>query len=111
MKGIELCADCAYYSMKTHKCGLGCTIEPDLEKGEDVRFFVDCLLPEVQEIRHGHWIKENREVGGCFKLYQSYIHCSECGNEHYYGTGTMPKYCDECGARMDLKDGEQNDRI
>lgn len=56
---------------------------------------------DVQPVKHGHWIKENREVGGYFKLYQSYIHCSECGNEHYYGTGTMPKYCDECGTRMD----------
>lgn len=55
---------------------------------------------DVQRIRRGHWIEEEREVGGCFKLYQKYIHCSECGNEHYSGTLPKPKFCDECGADM-----------
>ena len=94
MKGIELCADCAYYSMKTHKCGLGCTIEPDLEKGEDVRFFVDCLLPEVQEIRHGRWINV---IGDDYE-------CSEC-KAAVWSRNTNPienyHYCWRCGAKMD----------
>lgn len=38
MKGICLCCECAYYSMKQHKCNRGCKVEPELSKGEDVRF-------------------------------------------------------------------------
>lgn len=26
-----------------------------------------------------------------------------CGNEHYYGTGDKPNFCDKCGAKMDLE--------
>ena len=100
MKGIELCAECAYYNMKSHKCTRGCKIDPDSKKGEDVRFFVDCPLPDVQLVRYGHWIEEVREVGGFFKLYQTYIHCSECGKEHYSGTLPKPNFCDNCGADM-----------
>lgn len=47
MKGISLCADCAYYDLKKHKCKRGCTVDPDISKGEDVRFYVDCPLPDV----------------------------------------------------------------
>jgi len=32
MKGIELCAECAYYNMKSHKCTRGCKIDPDSNK-------------------------------------------------------------------------------
>lgn len=100
MKGIELCAECAYYNMKSHKCTRGCKIDPDRNKGEDVRFFADCPLPDVHPVRQGHWIEEVREVGKTFRLYQTYIHCSECGKEHYSGTLPKPNFCDECGADM-----------
>lgn len=68
MKGITLCADCAYYNMRTHKCKRGATGEPDLSKGDDVRFFTDCPLTDVKPVRHGRWIPieddlpENRVV-------------------------------------------------
>lgn len=55
---------------------------------------------DVQPVKHGHWIEEVREVGGFFKLYQTYIHCSECGKEHYSGTLPKPNFCDNCGADM-----------
>ena len=55
----------------------------------------------VQAVRHGHWIEEVREIGETFRLYQTYIHCSECGKEHYSGTLPKPNFCDECGTRMD----------
>lgn len=29
-----MCADCAYYNMKTHKRTRGCTGEPDIENGD-----------------------------------------------------------------------------
>lgn len=43
MKGITLCAECAYYSTKKHKCTRGAT-----DEGEPTaRFYADCPLPEV----------------------------------------------------------------
>ena len=51
MKGITLCADCAYYDLKKHKCNRGATVDPDISKGHDVRFYVDCPLPDVQEVQ------------------------------------------------------------
>ena len=42
MKGIACCADCAYYSMKKHKC----TRATDEGKPTD-HFYADCPLPDV----------------------------------------------------------------
>lgn len=58
MKGITLCADCAYYNMKKHKCARGCKIDPDVSKGENPSFYVDCPLPDAEPV-------------------QKWIHCSE----------------------------------
>ena len=54
MKGITLCADCAYYNMKKHKCTRGCKIDPDVSKGENPSFYVDCPLPDVEPLQK--WI-------------------------------------------------------
>lgn len=54
MKGITLCSDCAYYDLKKHKCNRGATVDPDISKGHDVRFYVDCPLDDVEPVRH--WI-------------------------------------------------------
>lgn len=93
MKGIELCADCAYYNMKSHKCTRGCKIDPDTKKGDDIHFFVDCPLTDVQPVRHGHWIISSDGY---------YPYCSECKARL---EGKPTKFCGECGARM-IKDGE-----
>jgi hypothetical protein len=50
VKGITLCADCAYYDMKKHKCCQGAVGEPNLEKGDDVRFFTDCPLDDCEPV-------------------------------------------------------------
>lgn len=50
---------------------------------------------DVQEVRHGKWIKEENGV----------IICSECGEE-YEWDDYRSSYCEFCGARMD---GEEND--
>ena len=42
MKGINCCADCAYYSMKKHRC----TRASDEGKPTD-HFYADCPLPTV----------------------------------------------------------------
>ena len=54
MKGITLCADCAYYNMMKHKCTRGCKIDPDVSKGENPGFYVDCPLPDVEPLQK--WI-------------------------------------------------------
>ena len=43
MKGIKLCAECAFYSMKKHKCMNGAT---DEGKATD-HFYADCPLYDV----------------------------------------------------------------
>lgn len=43
MKGITLCAECAYYSMKKHKCTRGATDEGTATS----RFYADCPLDTV----------------------------------------------------------------
>lgn len=63
-------------------------------------FLAAIPAADVQPVHHGHWIQERKDVGGCFKLYQTYIHCSECGKEHFSGGPPKPNFCDECGARM-----------
>ena len=98
MKGITMCADCAYYNMKTHKCTRGCTVEPDIENGDDVRFFTDCPLPDVAEVRRGRWIDAHFVSGGDFNR------CSECGcyiEKTYFANDYNVRYCPNCGARMD----------
>lgn len=43
MKGISVCADCTYYSLKKHKCERGCTDEGSARDP----FYIDCPLPDV----------------------------------------------------------------
>ena len=91
MKGIKLCADCAFYSMKTHECGRGAKIEPNISKGEDVGFYVDCPLPDVESVRHAYW-----------KVDKGDMWCSACGYEDVTEFGELDsyKYCPGCGAVM-----------
>ena len=96
MKGIELCADCAYYNMKSHKCTRGCKIDPDTKKGEDIHFFVDCPLTDVQPVKHGKWIYPYKD--------KDINQCSECRNyvqDKISNVREMFAYCPFCGAKMD----------
>ena len=46
MKGITLCSECAYYSMKKHKCTRGAK-----DEGEPTaRFYADCPLDDVASV-------------------------------------------------------------
>ena len=104
MKGITLCADCAYYNMRTHKCKRGATGEPDLSKGDDVRFFTDCPLTDAKPVRNGTWkYGYNPDVG--FLCY----FCSACGKEAYWDTDYGQQrfdFCPNCGA--DMRGGAEN---
>ncbi|MBP0976584.1 MAG: hypothetical protein J6P89_00175 [Oscillospiraceae bacterium] len=47
------------------------------------------------------WIVETRKADGIFDLYQDFIICSSCHDEHYYGSGgDKPNFCENCGRRM-----------
>lgn len=59
MKGIKLCGECANYSYKKHKCLLGCNKETDPRS----KFYDDCPLPDVVEVKHGYWLTKRREDG------------------------------------------------
>ena len=63
----------------------------------------DCILdgvlnlleeqPTIDPVKHGHWIFVGDMV--------SYIKCSECGDDICWVNSKRPKYCPNCGARMD----------
>ena len=96
MKGITLCADCAYYSMKKHCCTRGATQDPD----PSAPFYADCPLDEVVPVRTGRWVmtlytttsKRGRVISN--KKYA----CSECG---YSNGRKQSDYCPNFGAKMD----------
>ena len=52
----------------------------------------------VDPVKHGHWVFVNDMV--------SYIKCSECGGDICWVNTKRPKFCPNCGARMD---GDAND--
>lgn len=61
-------------------------------------------------VRHGRWIKKRywSEGAGMGERYGYYYSCSKCGNLVCGGYDECgKKYCDECGARMYGKGGEQ----
>lgn len=63
----------------------------------------DCILdgvlnlleeqPTIDTVKHGHWIFVKDMV--------SYIQCSECGDDVCWVNPKRPKYCPNCGAKMD----------
>ena len=66
-------------------------------------FDVAVMPPaDVVKVRHGKWIK-HRDEYDC-----EYIECSVCGENFYppenaFEFDIMPKYCQECGAKMDRR--------
>lgn len=77
--------------------------------------FIDYIdhAPTVDAVpvRHGRWIKKRywSEGVGMGERYGYYYSCSKCGNLVCGGYDECgKKYCDECGARMDGKDGDGN---
>ena len=53
-------------------------------------------LPAQDPVKHGHWIFVEDMV--------SYIKCSECGDDICWVNTKRPKYCPNCGAKMDSDD-------
>ena len=64
----------------------------------------DCIelisrapIADVVEVKHGRWIKKNNKR-----------HCSIC-NAIYFSNNDDFNYCFNCGAKMDRKDGKNNE--
>ena len=71
----------------------------------------DAPTVDAVPVRHGRWIKKRywSEGAGMGERYGYYYSCSKCGNLVRGGYDECDKkYCDECGARMDGKEGDQN---
>lgn len=103
MKGIELCAGCAFYNLKSHKCTRGCKIEPDSKKGEDIHFFVDCPLPDARPEKRCRMIPQKPDCRG----YTDTFFCTNCQlhiHLGFIGQRYGGNYCIECGA--EVEDGE-----
>lgn len=56
--------------------------------------------PTVDPVKHGHWIDIDSES------YTWKVRCSECSHERSMMStqGKYPKYCEECGAKMNVSD-------
>lgn len=64
----------------------------------------DCIVPDVEQVRHGHWIQDRDTYypDDYYCVYYDY-RCSKCGHI-YNNRGGLPKYCPNCGAKMDGED-------
>ena len=56
--------------------------------------------PTVDPVKHGRW--------NFVKDMVSYISCSECGDDICWVNTKRPKYCPNCGAKMDQDTGGDN---
>ena len=94
MKGITLCADCAYYSMKKHKCTRGATDESD----PLASFYGDCPLDDVAPVVRGRWeVHEHPYI----KPRQDGWICTNCSFITEDIANGDTNYCPNCGAKMD----------
>lgn len=69
----------------------------------------DAPTVDAVTVKHGRWIKNRywSEGVGMGERYGYYYSCSKCGNCVRGGYDECgKKYCDECGALMDGKDGD-----
>lgn len=81
------------------ECGF---VEVDASKEQCEKIILNSVEEIVNhsfaDVKHGHWVFVNDMV--------SYIKCSECGDDICWVNTKRPKYCPNCGARMD---GDAND--
>lgn len=67
---------------------------------EDIQSFIDnAPTADARPNIYAEWIEYDRDVMG-----RSYYKCSRCGSEHH---SKKANFCEDCGAKMEGKDGEQ----
>ena len=73
---------------------------------DDMLDEVDCFQQsDVAPVVHGRWIHDGYRINGGI----DWCHCSECGKSDNFCART--NYCPNCGAKMDIKDGGDNDAV
>lgn len=84
------------------RCKLFNALAPVQTLGEAYGVIQGMETEDAEYVRHGHWIDIDTET------YTWKIRCSRCGHERsMMSTGkTYPMYCENCGIRMDGKDGD-----
>ena len=97
MKGIRICAECANYSTKKHRCTLGASKEDDPRNP----FYDDCPLPEVAPVKPGRWEPVGKLSIGLLTEPMQFYKCSACGS----GEFSQTNFCPNCGAKMDGGNG------
>lgn len=57
---------------------------------------------DAEPVRHGKWIDIDSQ------MYTWKVRCDQCGHERSMMStqGRYPKYCEECGAKMDAQEDE-----
>lgn len=104
MKGIERCAECAYYDMQNHECKRGAK-----DEGEPTaRFYADCPLDDAEIVRHERWDDSGRYI---FLTGTPAVRCTGCGaclNKKEY-VKSIWNFCPICGAKMDGGDNRAAD--
>lgn len=112
IKGMEMpeeCLGCPFESY--HEC----LITHPLKMSAGIGRAEWCPLKDVEEVKHGEWQTEKREVYGLPAVYHV---CSKCGTEYpatfmaaccadFEEDKAVFDYCPKCGAKMDGK--EKND--
>lgn len=56
--------------------------------------------PTIDPVKHGYWVFVNDMV--------SHIQCSECGDDICWVNTKRPKFCPNCGCKIDAKPGGDN---
>ena len=77
-------------------------LEEGYQKSLGVIAATDCAECKDKSVKHGRW-------ESCCNLMGEYFKCSECGYKAEVPTcmgEPIYIYCPNCGAKMDLKDGE-----
>ena len=94
--------ECAYKACEKYFNGVCGYDVSESEVINDFEKIIDSVpAADVAPVRHGYWVKEKRDV-------LIHWHCSAC-KECFYLDMPNAEYCPHCGAKMDLKERDEND--
>lgn len=96
MRGFSCCGECIHYSVKKHRCKICKNIETDPR----AKFYDDCPLPKVAEVKHERWDSSDSYV---FADGSIAIRCTGCGcalHEEEFSKYNW-NFCPVCGAKME----------
>ena len=79
-----------------------------IDCNESIRDIINAMpTADVRSERYGHWVKESKMMGA---FQRNLCICNICGLWYDEDSGEeIFKYCPNCGAKMDGKDGNKDD--